>query len=496
MMNNNLPQGWVHAKISEVSHKGEQRKPEADEDFIYVDIGSIDRILKRIAEPQTLKGSEAPSRARKVINSGNVLVSLTRPNLNAVALVPEKYDRQIASTGFEVIKPIQVDSRYIFALTRSKHFVGAISGATQGALYPAAKSSDVQSYTFPLPPLAEQKIIAQKLDTLLAQVESTKARLERTREILKRFRQSVLAAAVSGKLTEEWRKQVTPQESALELKLRWLDEREERFLAEQIELVQLGKIKRQKQYKSPAKPDVETAPVAHFPEGWEVVSVSEFADCLDSQRVPVKKELRQNAKGLYPYFGANGEVDKVDEFILDDDLVLVTEDETFYGREKPIAYRHIGKCWVNNHAHVLRAPTREANDFLCYALMHYNVIPWLSGTTGRAKLTQAALNCLPIGLPSIEEQTEIVRRVEQLFAHADTIEKQTEAALARVNNLTQSILAKAFRGELTAQWRAENPELISGENSAEALLAKIKAERAAQAPKKSTSRKKKATAGT
>ncbi|EZQ18341.1 hypothetical protein CF98_24920 [Halopseudomonas bauzanensis] len=81
----------------------------------------------------------------------------------------------------------------------------------------------------------------------------------------------------------------------------------------------------------------------------------------------------------------------------------------------------------------------------------------------------------------MEEQTEIVRRVEQLFAHADTIEQQVNKAMARVNNLTQSILAKAFRGELTEQWRRDNPELISGDNSAEALLTRIQAERAVTA---------------
>jgi len=79
---------------------------------------------------------------------------------------------------------------------------------------------------------------------------------------------------------------------------------------------------------------------------------------------------------------------------------------------------------------------------------------------------------------------EIVRRVDQLFAYADTIETQVNNALERVNNLTQSILAKAFRGELTEQWRKDNPDLISGENSAEALLEKINAERAAAKPVK------------
>lgn len=96
----------------------------------------------------------------------------------------------------------------------------------------------------------------------------------------------------------------------------------------------------------------------------------------------------------------------------------------------------------------------------------------------------ARIKSLPLILPPLQEQHEIVRRVEQLFAYADTIEKQVNNALTRVNSLTQSILAKAFRGELTAQWRAENPELISGENSAAALLEKIKAERAASGGKK------------
>ena len=109
---------WVLANIDSVSLKCEQRTPKEDESFIYVDIGSVDRDLKTIAEPQYLFGKEAPSRARKVINFGDVLVSLTRPNLNAVAYVDKKYDDQIASTGFEVIKPL-INSKYIFGLVRS-----------------------------------------------------------------------------------------------------------------------------------------------------------------------------------------------------------------------------------------------------------------------------------------------------------------------------------------------------------------------------------------
>lgn len=346
------------------------------------------------------------------------------------------------------------------------------------------KFKEYSKIDVPIPPLAEQKVIAEKLDTLLAQVESTKARLERIPKILKRFRQSVLAAAVSGKLTEEWRDIRDGDESAERLFVRWNENREKRFNDKQEELLRLGKIKRKKNSKAPLEPDLETSPPQEIPKDWKMVSVSQFAECLDSQRVPVKKEDRITAQGIYPYFGANGEVDRVDDYIFDGDFVLVTEDETFYGREKPIAYRYTGKCWVNNHAHVLQAESKEANDYLCFSLMHYHILPWLSGTTGRAKLTQAALNSLPIGMPPEDELTEIVRRVDQLFAYADTIEIQVNNALERVNNLTQSILAKAFRGELTEQWRKDNPDLISGENSAEALLDKIKAERAAAKPVK------------
>ncbi|WP_321150520.1 restriction endonuclease subunit S, partial [Aeromonas jandaei] len=98
------------------------------------------------------------------------------------------------------------------------------------------------------------------------------------------------------------------------------------------------------------------------------------------------------------------------------------------------------------------------------------------------------MKVLAIPFAPLAEQTEIVRRVEQLFAYADSIEQQAKAAKERVDNLTQAILAKAFRGELTADWRAANPDLISGDNSAAALLARIQAERATAKPRKRASK--------
>jgi type I restriction enzyme, S subunit len=110
----------------------------------------------------------------------------------------------------------------------------------------------------------------------------------------------------------------------------------------------------------------------------------------------------------------------------------------------------------------------------------------LSTSAGQNTINQKSINSLPILLPSLKEQTEIVNRVEQLFAYAGQIEQRVKDAQSRVNHLTQAILAKAFRGELTADWREQNPDLISGENCAEALLAKIKAEREKEKVKKNT----------
>ncbi|MEH0783150.1 restriction endonuclease subunit S [Vibrio alginolyticus] len=453
MRNQQAPKEWYAVQIADISIKGQQRKPNSDESFTYIDIGSIDRDSKRISTPQRLKGEDAPSRARKVINSGDVLVSLTRPNLNAVALVTEKYDDQIASTGFEVIKPINVESRYIFALTRSKDFIDTISGVTQGALYPAAKSADVQAYTFLLPPLAEQKVIAEKLDTLLAQVEATKARLESTLQTLKQFRQSVLAAAVSGKLTEDWRKNNLTNE-------RW----EDISFHELILKVRSG---------SAEKPtdDVNGVPILRS-SAVRPLSV-DYSDVRYLDDVDNLKNENYLRNGDLLFTRLSGSA----EYVGNCALVKGVENE----------YQYPDRLFCAR----LKDPTHaEYLEYFCSSDgFRQHIYSSIKSSAGHQRITLDVIKKAPISLPSRAEQEEIVIRIKKLFAGADATEQQVNQALERVDNLTQSILAKAFRGELTEQWRKENPELISGENSAEALLEKIKAERAAANPKRKTRKK-------
>lgn len=115
--------------------------------------------------------------------------------------------------------------------------------------------------------------------------------------------------------------------------------------------------------------------------------------------------------------------------------------------------------------------------------MYYNVIPWLTGTTGRAKLTQTALNALPIAVPPLEEQVVIVKRVSELFSLADQIEEKYNLAKEQVDKITQSVLSKAFRGELVPQDPNDEPASI--------LLERIKSEKEAASSKPKPKRKKK-----
>ncbi|HEY7086656.1 MAG TPA: restriction endonuclease subunit S [Tepidisphaeraceae bacterium] len=140
--------------------------------FRYVDISSVDNKRKRIVDAQTLKGSEAPSRARNVIRTRDVLVSTTRPNLNAVALVPPELDNQICSTGFCVLRAgPRVLPEYLFAFVQSAGCIDPLTELVKGALYPAVNDKQVLALMIPLPPLPEQQRIAGRLREQMEAVE-------------------------------------------------------------------------------------------------------------------------------------------------------------------------------------------------------------------------------------------------------------------------------------------------------------------------------------
>jgi type I restriction enzyme, S subunit len=159
---------WSEVEMGQICLTTEQGNPSDKPDayFEYIDISSVDKDLKIISRTQSILGSEAPSRARKIIREGDVLVSTVRPNLNTVALVPRSLDQQIASTGFCVLRPNPkcVIAKYLFYRATTPDFVAFLVAKMRGANYPAVTDAVIRQAPIPWPPLREQYRIVEILD--------------------------------------------------------------------------------------------------------------------------------------------------------------------------------------------------------------------------------------------------------------------------------------------------------------------------------------------
>ena len=195
-----------------------------------------------------------------------------------------------------------------------------------------------------------------------------------------------------------------------------------------------------------------------IPENWCWIYLTKgAAKCMDSQRKPINATERANREGNIPYYGATGQVGWIDDFLTNEQLVLVGEDGApFFDLVKDKAYIIDGKAWVNNHAHILRSYFGCIGNFY---LMHYlnvfNYHGYVNGTT-RLKLTQGSMDNMPVPLPPLAEQQRIVERIESLFVRLDEAEEKARAALDSFESRRAAILHKAFTGELTAKWREEH----------------------------------------
>jgi type I restriction enzyme S subunit len=198
-------------------------------------------------------------------------------------------------------------------------------------------------------------------------------------------------------------------------------------------------------------------PDTDLPEGWAVASLHECVDVLDHLRVPINSEERKRRLGPIPYYGATGQVGWIDDFLFNEPLALVGEDGApFLDKSKPIAYLIGGKSWVNNHAHVLRARVgTTSNAFIKHFLDSFDFTDYVNGTT-RLKLTQAALNSIPLALPPLVEQQRIVAQVEALLARVNAAREGLAKVPAILKRFRQSVLAAACSGRLTEEWRGSS----------------------------------------
>lgn len=454
MSGGKLPEGWVDTQLGNIVDYGKATKrvlSDVNDDTWVLELEDIEKESSKLLS--IIRVGDRPFKSTKnSFQKGDVLYGKLRPYLNKIIIAEED---GVCTT--EII-PLNAEpsccNKYIFYWLKSSTFLGYVNDVSYGVNMPRLGTADGLKAPLRLAPLAEQKIIAEKLDTLLAQVDSTKARLEQVPHILKRFRQTVLAAAMRGKLTEIWR-----AHNSFTLSLK-----------KYYELTKGQKLKA----KNISEPCEEKT--------WLRCNIGHIFNVKSGDGLTAKE---MNASGHIPVYGGNGITGYHDKYNTEEPTIVIGRVGYYCGS----VHLTPEKSWITDNALLVDFNSELITKQFAHWLLKATNLRVDTSSSAQPVISGAKIYSIEIVIPPIEEQHEIVRRVEQLFAYADTIEKQVNSALTRVNSLTQSILTKAFRGELTAQWRAENPDLISGENSAAALLEKIKAERAASGGKKTTRKK-------
>ena len=180
---------------------------------------------------------------------------------------------------------------------------------------------------------------------------------------------------------------------------------------------------------------------------WTALPLGEICENLDSRRIPITKSDR--AEGDIPYYGASGIVDYVAEHIFDEDILLISEDgANLLARTYPIAFSVSGKCWVNNHAHVVRFTSMATQRIVEFYLNSISLAPYVSGMA-QPKLNQKAMNSIIVPLPPQEDHARIVGQIEMIQEESKRLEDNYSQKLAALNELKQAILQKAFSGDLT-----------------------------------------------
>jgi len=181
-------------------------------------------------------------------------------------------------------------------------------------------------------------------------------------------------------------------------------------------------------------------------EEWRIKTLDELIICMDNLRVPLNEIQRSLIRGDYPYCGANGILDFINEYKIDDEVILIAEDGGYFDEYsyRPIAYIMKGKFWVNNHAHILKAQSNYDQNFIFYSLVHKNIQNYLASGT-RAKLNKSEMYRITIDIP---EQKDEQKRISQIFIDMDSEIETLEKKLEKLQNLKQGMMQNLLTGKI------------------------------------------------
>lgn len=390
-----VPENWVWVRLGDVNkYISKSVNPISEPDKIF-ELYSVPSMVDNY--PEIIAGSDIGSSKQSVCKK-DVLLCKINPRINRVWKVSQFTDNElIASSEWIIIRNNHIDANYLMYCFQSKYFrefmLSNVSGV--GGSLMRAQPKYVQTYPIPLPPFSEQQRIVERIEELFAKLDEAKERLQEVADSFAVRKAGILHKAFTGELTKQWRRENGVSD-----------------------------------------------------ESWEEKKLSEITENQDSKRIPLSKSQRDNMNRIYDYYGASGIIDKVDDYIFEGKKLLIGEDgANLVTRSKDIAFIADGKYWVNNHAHILDVKDTVLLMYLCHYINNMDLIPYVTGSA-QPKLTQAKMNNIKIFLPTLSEQHEIVRLIDDLLARERAAQQAAEQALASIDLMKKSILARAFRGEL------------------------------------------------
>lgn len=486
-----LPIGWAKTTIREVTdHNVQATGPNGSGTFTYVDISSIDNRRKCVVDPKVLTTEEAPSRAKQLLRHNDTVVSMTRPNLNAVAIIRPELDGSIGSTGLQVLRPLAINPGWLYYLVQTTAFVEKMAALVQGALYPAVRPKDILDYEIPLAPENEQERIVSEIEKQFTRLDAATASLQQARKKLERYRSSILSAACEGRLVPTAAELATAEnreyETGSQLLTRVLADRRARWEQEQLQKMRdRGEEPKNDNwkllYREPSGPQKEDYP--RLPEGWTWSTVDQLSS--------VVRGASPRPAGDPRYFGGTIPWITVGVLTADNQPYLreTKETVTVAGRD---ASRYVGPdtLLLTNSGATLGVPKITLiggciNDgsvalldvgyplklYLYYFLStQTKKLRAINQGAAQPNLNTSIVKSIEVPLPPLEEQTRILQMLERQLSVVDELLSLVSGGQKRAANLRQSILREAFNGRLTPQ----NPD----DEPASILLNRIRMERA------------------
>ncbi|MCB4781993.1 MAG: restriction endonuclease subunit S [Sulfurovum sp.] len=399
-----IPEDWDIPRIDSVLQRI-RKKVDVEKETLYQQIG-IRSHAKGIFHKEPVTGEVLGNKSVFWIEEDSFIVNIVFAWEQAVAKTTTNEKGMIASHRFPMYKSKdnKADIDYIlyfFKSKRGKHLLGLASPGGAGRNKTLGQK-EFAELKIPLPPLKEQQKIARILSTWDDAISKQEALIEAKERLKKGLMQRLLSGEV-------------------------------RFDLGAGTLVPSNKELNTNRTEVPA------------PE-WEEVRLKEVVNCFDNKRIPINKQKRHKIQGNIPYYGSTSIVDYINDYIFDEDIVLVSEDGGyFYEFEtRPIAFYVTGKSWVNNHVHIIKNKNDSLGlKFLYYSLVHKNITAFLNGGT-RAKLNKKDLLLLKIKLPSKKEQ----QKIAQVLTIADKEIELLKSELTAFKEQKRGLMQRLLTGEV------------------------------------------------